>query len=104
MTPEVWESSDWAIHQYARAVRGVPGAGAHVHLSKFNATKLHDRGRRVSRVKHLVREAGLGFGVDESDELDAPTQAAILRSQTSRGLVEDGIVGPKTFAKLMWPA
>jgi GH25 family lysozyme M1 (1,4-beta-N-acetylmuramidase) len=93
----------WDLHQYTCAVSGVPGGGAHAHLDKFNVLKLFDRGHRVARVKQRMTEVGFGFGVTESDELDLATRDAVIRFQAARGLVQDGLIGPKTFAELQWP-
>jgi hypothetical protein len=72
-------------------------------LVRFQPCTLGDRGRRVVHVKQLLRAAGFGLGVTETTELDEHTHIALLRFQASRALLEDGIVGPKTFAALHWP-
>lgn len=51
------------------------------------------------------RLATLGFSPGAVDGLPGPrTTAAIIRFQQARGLVSDGIVGPKTLAALFPPA
>jgi lysozyme len=100
--PRCWEANDWTIHQYAIGTRGVPGIPAPVQLDRFHPIVFGDRGRRVELVKTLLREAKLGFGLHATPEFDEPTLRAITHFQESRGLLADGIVGPKTFAQLHW--
>jgi lysozyme len=100
--PEAWGGGQWLLHQYARGVRGLPGVSEHANLTKFNVVKLADRGRRVSHVKQCMRDIGFGFGVSESNELDRATREAVVHFQVMRGLVQDGLVGPKTYAELQW--
>jgi hypothetical protein len=73
-------------------------------LVRFQPCTVGDRGRRVVHVKQLLRAAGFGLHVTETMELDEVTHHALLRFQASRGLLEDGVVGPKTFAALHWPS
>jgi murein L,D-transpeptidase YcbB/YkuD len=40
--------------------------------------------------------------VSESNELDRATREAVVHFQVMRGLVQDGLVGPKTYAELQW--
>jgi lysozyme len=102
--PACWGDGEWTLHQYAVGRHGVPGTACPVQLDRFQPCALGDRGRRVAHVKQLLRSAGFGFGVPETAELDHYTHQALLQFQASRGLLEDGIVGPKTFAELHWPA
>jgi hypothetical protein len=62
-------------------------------------TDLLKRGSRSDAVRHLQRE--LGFAGDDVDGIyGAMTERAVRRFQKSRGLVADGIAGPKTFEAL----
>lgn len=101
--PACWGASEWTFHQYSPGARGIPGVSAPVSLSRFNPCKLGDRGRGAQLVKHLLRRAKFGFGVTDTCELDDYTRRAISQFQEARGLLQDGIVDPKTFAELHWP-
>lgn len=98
--PKCMPANEWLFHQYAMGTRGVPGVPGLAQLSRFNPSALGDRGWRVDAVKRLLR--GAGFTIPDSAELDEDTRRALLQFQAARGLVEDGIVGPKTFAELHW--
>ncbi|TVR98383.1 MAG: N-acetylmuramoyl-L-alanine amidase [Rhodospirillales bacterium] len=49
---------------------------------------------------HLVKLIQAKVGVPETGEFDGVTEAAVRRFQRIRGLVPDGIVGPKTWAAI----
>lgn len=99
--PRCWAPDDWTIHHYAIGIRGIPGIDGSAHLLRFHPCTRGDRGRRVQRIKDLLRAAR--FGVEDTVEFDEDTARAVLQFQARRGLVEDAIVGPKTFAELHWP-
>lgn len=101
--PNAWETDDWTLHQYSTATRGVPGTGIPVQLDRFNPCKRGDKGRRVSEIKNLMRRVRFGFGVSDNAMFDEYTRRAIMQFQASRNLIEDGIVGPATYAELCWP-
>jgi lysozyme len=101
--PRCWGTGEWTMHQYAVGKQGIPGVAGTAQLDRFQPVALGARGRRVELVKELLREANFGFGITETAELDEYTSKAITSFQAARGLVQDGIVGPKTFAELHWP-
>ncbi|MEO8699596.1 MAG: GH25 family lysozyme [Kofleriaceae bacterium] len=92
---------EWMFHQYAGATPGMPDTGS-CRFDRFNAIKLGDRGKHVARLKQRLGETRFRFGITETDVLDPPTRDAIVRFQASRELLQDGIVGPKTYAELEW--
>lgn len=49
----------------------------------------------------LVKDVQRKIGVTASGTFDAATEAAVRQFQRNRGLVPDGIVGPRTWATLM---
>jgi lysozyme len=87
-TPAHWRDH-WIVHQYA---------GGH---DRFNPVTLHARGPIVLRVKDWLLRAG--FLTDATAIFDDSARRAVMKFQMTRGLVEDGIVGPRTFAELHWP-
>lgn len=100
--PPCWEPDQWMFHQYTIGTPGLPGADGAVQLLRFNPCARGARGTRVRIVKELLRAAGFGFGVSETGDYDDAAARAVAQFQRSRMLVEDGIVGPKTFAALHW--
>ncbi|SET80989.1 peptidoglycan-binding protein [Stigmatella erecta] len=62
--------------------------------SAQGALKLGSKGPEVSQIQQQLRNHGYNVAVD--GDFGAKTQAAVKSFQQSRGLVADGIVGPKT--------
>lgn len=58
-----------------------------------------EKNNRVRAVQHLLNQRGAGLDVDAS--FGPATLAAVKSFQSSNGLVADGIIGPKTWAKLV---
>lgn len=56
-------------------------------------------GFRVTAIQHLLRARGYSLTVDGS--FGAITEGKVIAFQQSRGLVADGIVGPKTWGALV---
>ncbi len=100
--PACWAADEWTVHQYSVGVRGVPGVHGPAQLDRWSPCKLGDRGRAPQLIKQLLRRAKFGFGVTDTCEIDDYTRRAIVQFQEARGLIQDGIVGPKTFAELHW--
>src|SRR5260370_5919444 len=57
-----------------------------------------DRGDDVALLQRRLTRAGLPVG--EAHVFDHATESAVMELQRARGLVIDGIAGPKTFAAL----
>lgn len=94
--PKAWvDATNVWIHQYQGDARKLPGFDSTVDLNRF----FHlTRGAKGERVRWLQRKLAISvdgdFGVD--------THEAVIRFQHEHELVADGIVGPKTFARLCW--
>jgi lysozyme len=101
--PRCIGAGEWTLHQYSVGARGLPGISGPVQLDRFNPCKIGDRGRMPTLIKHLLHSAKHGFGVTETPEFDDYTRRAATHFQEARGLVQDGIIGPETFAELHWP-
>ncbi|HEY5926233.1 MAG TPA: GH25 family lysozyme [Kofleriaceae bacterium] len=101
--PKCLGAGEWQFHQYSVGTRGIPGISGPVALDRFNPCKLGDRGRAPTLLKHLLAKAKFGFGVTDTCEFDDYTRRATTNFQEARGLVQDGMIGPKTFAELHWP-
>ncbi|EWT05045.1 peptidoglycan-binding protein [Intrasporangium chromatireducens Q5-1] len=56
-------------------------------------------GFRVVAIQHLLRHRGYSLTVDGS--FGPTTESKVIAFQTSRGLVGDGVVGPKTWSALV---
>ena len=93
--PPPWGDQDNAwVHQYQGDATGCPGfPTGNVDMNRFKL--LGPDGARVRWVQER-----LGIGVD--GELDDYTAQAIKDFQAARGLLPDGVVGPRTFAYLAW--
>jgi lysozyme len=100
--PTEWNGA-WTVHQYAGDTRGIPGISRHADLDRWNVAMFGDRGRHVERIKDLLHAADVGDGLSAGPLFDQTVHAAVLRFQQARGLVDDGMVGPATFAALQWP-
>jgi murein L,D-transpeptidase YcbB/YkuD len=55
--------------------------------------------RPIKDAEVLLLKKGLGIPVND-DDFDAATEAAVRAFQRTKGLVPDGIVGPKTWESL----
>jgi len=94
--PRAWvDASNVWIHQYQGDARAFPGFNGAVDLNRF----FHlTRGAKGERVRWLQRV--LGVLVD--GDFGPATQQAVIAFQGQHQLTADGIVGPKTFARLCW--
>jgi len=94
--PPAWgDSSNWWIHQYQGDAVEFPGFSSTVDVNRFNPMV---KGARGDRVKWVQRR----LGVSETGTFDAAMLAQVRAYQRKRGLVDDGVVGPRTFASLCW--
>lgn len=93
--PPSWGAGNWWIHQYQGDALGVAGFGCAVDLNKFNYMKRGELGERVKWA-----QSKLGLKCDGS--FGSGTEKAVKAFQTKNNLTADGVIGPKTFAKLCW--
>jgi GH25 family lysozyme M1 (1,4-beta-N-acetylmuramidase) len=93
--PGSWGEGNYWIHQYQGDALGVPGSGCAMDLNHFNSMKLGEKGERVKWVQKR-----LGIQVDGS--FGPATEKALEAFQSKNNLTIDGVIGPKTFAKLCW--
>ncbi len=94
--PKAWgDMSNVWIHQYQGDALKLPGFSATVDLNRFFELK---QGASQERVKWVQRKLSL-----KPDGNYGPITFNAVRSfQKSNGLLADGVVGPKTFARLCW--
>lgn len=83
--PRPWRSKDAVMMQFQGDAVGLPGTTSTVDLNKFLAL-----GRGM--VSTMLRRVGITTYLTVAD--------GVRRFQRARGLVVDGIVGPRTFAAL----
>lgn len=95
--PLPWGQANWWIHQYQGDAFPMPGFSNTVDLSRF---RLMVQGETGERVKWVQRRLGI---ID--DGVFGPGMASHLRMfQKTCQLVEDAVIGPKTFAAIAWQA
>lgn len=66
---------------------------------KWPTVQVGEKNNRVRAMQYLLNHRGAGLTVDSS--FGPATLAAVKSFQSRSGLVADGIVGPKTWAKLI---
>jgi lysozyme len=98
--PPPWGDNQWILHQYAGETKGMAGVSNRADLDRFRVLKRGDRGPCITRLK--VQLAIAGFATSATSEFDDATRAAVIAFQTAHGLLQDGLVGPRTFALLQW--
>ncbi len=94
--PAQWGDPDsYWFYQYQGDATPCPGFSATVDISRFNTVIA---GRKSARVSWVQRRLGIAAtGVYAGDTL-----TAVKAFQKQSHLVEDGIIGPKTAARLFW--
>lgn len=96
--PRAWGGSaaggPW-IHQYQGDAIKMPGFSATVDLNRFRALRHGDEGERV---KWLQRKLDLAEGMP--GVFDDLLDDAVRDFQRGCSLVADGVVGPRTFARV----
>jgi len=90
----IWwgDEDNWWIHQFQGDAVDFPGFSGKVDLNKFNPLTLGARGARVQWVARRLGRTGSAFTIDLVD--------AVRQFQTTNKLLADGVVGPRTFARL----
>lgn len=96
--PKTWvDSTNVWIHQYQGDAKKLSGFDSIVDLNRFFDLR---RGAKGERVRWLQRK--LDISVD--GDFGVNTREAVIRFQREHQLRVDGVVGPKTFARLCWTA
>ena len=94
--PPSW--SDWTFWRYSRQGK-VPGIEGRVNVSWFQSLHEEEKGDRVRNLQQRLQDWGLDPG--PIDGKFAPlTQAAVIEFQRWKDSLEDGVVGPRTWAYL----
>jgi lysozyme len=93
--PPPWGDADnWWVHQFQGDATGCPGfPSGNVDLNRFNPLCPGDKGARVEWMQAKLN-------IPLTGKFDKATADNVRAFQTSKGLVADGLVGPKTFAFL----
>lgn len=97
--PQAWggaaEPGNWWVHQYLGDVANVPGLPDRCDLNRFHALARGETGARVRWLQRIL-------GVAEDGDFGETTEGALVRWQAARGLTADGVVGPRTWSRLVW--
>ncbi len=93
--PQWGDADSYWFYQYQGDALPCPGFSATVDISRFNTVI---PGRRSARVSWVQRR----LGIPQSGVFDAATTTAVKAFQKQNHLVQDGIIGPKTAARLFW--
>jgi GH25 family lysozyme M1 (1,4-beta-N-acetylmuramidase) len=93
--PPPWGDGDnWWIHQYQGDAVGFPGLPTgNVDMNRFNSMFKGSTGARVSWVQQRL-------GLPQNGRFDAAMDAKLRAFQENAGLSPDGVIGPRTFARL----
>ncbi len=93
--PPIWPLRSWWFHQYQGDAVGFPGFSSTVDISRMWPMRLGEAGPRVA---WLQRRCQWPVTSVFDDDLDTKIKAF----QKHCGLAADGIVGPKTLARIAW--
>lgn len=95
LIPAAWGAGNYWIHQHTGDAHRVAGV-RQMDLNRFNYLREGESGNRVRWLQQRLalwdRSIDGVFG--------ARTKAALMAFQTAHALTADGIVGPRTFARL----
>ncbi|MBE9040391.1 peptidoglycan-binding protein [Oscillatoriales cyanobacterium LEGE 11467] len=98
--PPTWKN--WTFWRYTQKGR-VPGIEGGVNISWFQSIHEGEKGDRIEDLQQRLKDWGLDPG--NIDGTFAPlTQAAVVEFQRWKDSLEDGVVGPQTWAYLSEPA
>jgi len=96
--PRAWgDAHNVWIHQYQGDALKMPGFTSTVDLNRFRSLA---RGEAGERVRWLQRRVKLAEGTPGI--FDEALEDAVREVQSRAGLVADGVVGPRTFARVAW--
>lgn len=95
--PPPWvDHGNWWFHQYQGDAQGFPGFTGKVDMNRFNTMARGAQGARVRWVQSRL------ISGSTSGMFDASLEADVRAFQRRNELAPDGIIGPKTFARLCW--
>jgi hypothetical protein len=101
--PRPW-GGQWFVQQYQGDSLGFPGFSRTVDVDRFRTTQRGEHGDHVAwlqrKLAHLP-DPQRG-PLNASGIFDDDTDSAVRALQRDAGLVVDGVVGPRTFAKIAW--
>ncbi|MDV3221298.1 peptidoglycan-binding protein [Intrasporangium sp.] len=80
-------------------VNKINGGSSYETNETWTTVRRGASGFRVTAIQHLLRARGYSLTVDGS--FGSITESKVISFQRSRGLVADGIVGPKTWGALV---
>ncbi len=103
-TPSSWGDGNWAIHQYGGDVDNITGVSGKADLNKFNVLQLGDKGPRVRDIQQLLKDLQKPEFDPRSisGQFDIDTKNAVLAFQNANTLQADGVIGPKTWVRMLW--
>lgn len=94
--PTPWrDQGNWWLHQYQGDAVGFPGFGGKVDMNRFHSMSVGNKGARVSWVQRKLMLEVTGI-------YDLGLEAEVRAFQRRNELQPDGIIGPRTFARLCW--
>jgi GH25 family lysozyme M1 (1,4-beta-N-acetylmuramidase) len=101
--PPMWHGNAW-IRQFQGDAIGFPGFDHTVDVNEFLPMSIGEHGDRVRWAQARLRAAtwlgGFAFATMVDGAFDDMMLAAVTDFQRARGLVDDGVIGPRTFALL----
>jgi GH25 family lysozyme M1 (1,4-beta-N-acetylmuramidase) len=95
--PKSWGWGNWWMHQYQGDAVWLDGFSSTVDLSRFQLMRKGESGIRVAWVQRR-----LGWPVNRT--FDDAMEKRLRAYQLQQSLVADGVIGPKTFARIAWTA
>lgn len=101
-TMEFWhyQKDEGLTWEEAMRIAYLPKGPTPVSVLHQTTIGLNDRGPLVGKFQDAMIKAGLLRAEDRDEVFDAPDYTAALEFQGEHGLVQDGRVGPKTWAKV----
>jgi GH25 family lysozyme M1 (1,4-beta-N-acetylmuramidase) len=94
--PKAWiDGTNVWIHQYQGDARSFPGCTGAVDLNRFFDLRRGAKGERVRWIQRVL-------GIAADGDFGPATMQAVVKFQSAHQLIADGIVGPRTFARLCW--
>lgn len=93
--PQFGDATNYWIYQYQGDALGWPGFSNTVDVNRFHSVAKGVDGDIVKWIQRRV-------GASDDGEFGPLTESAVKTFQDAHHLLDDGIVGPQTFAALCW--